>query len=78
MIVTHRGHEIEVTRERCLGGWSQIYYSIFRQSDGYECLSGHSDTEDTVRDFVGFMKDRIDYELLQDDPWCERKNDVSV
>lgn len=73
MKAEYRGHEIEVTREKCLGGWSQLYYSIFRISDGYECTSGHQDSDETVRDMVTYMKQRIDNELAEDDPWGERE-----
>ena len=56
----YKGFEIEVCRERCLGGWKIIYYSVFRNSDGMEMISGFSDTGDTVRDFIKMIKDRID------------------
>ena len=51
---------------------SLLYYSIFRLSDGYECTSGF--TEDTSRAnvYVGYMRDRIDAELADPDPWGEK------
>ncbi len=69
MKVSHRGHEIEVKRDRCMGGWSVLYYSIFRESDGYECLSGFTEDTSSVREYVGYMKERIDAELAEKDPW---------
>ena len=69
----YRGHEIEVTRDRCLGGWQQMYYSIFRVSDGYECLSGFEDSAETVRDKMKQLKERVDAELKEADPWEEQK-----
>lgn len=73
MRVIYRGHEINVRRERCLGGWDMLYTSIFRVSDGYECTSFCEDSGEKVRDQIGYMKRRIDAELATDDPWCERE-----
>lgn len=68
---SYRGHEISVTRERCLAGYPILYYSIVRESDGYECMSGLEDSSETVRDKVRQLRERIDNELIEDDPWCE-------
>lgn len=69
--VEHRGHTILINRERSLGGWQITYYSIFRESDGYECTSSFSDSEDTLDDWVEILKGRIDNELTEEDPWGE-------
>lgn len=69
MKTEYRGHEIEVKRERCMGGWTMLYYSIFRISDGYECTSGCTEDTSPVRTYVGYMKERVDAELAEDDPW---------
>lgn len=74
MKVNYKGYEIDVRREKCLGGWSMLYYSIFRESDGYECASSFSDCTDTVQDYIGYMKERIDAELLDEDPWGEHSS----
>lgn len=63
MKVDYKGYEIEVKREKCLGGWGMLYYSIFRKSDGYECLSSFEDSGETVRDKINQLKERIDNEL---------------
>lgn len=60
MKLVYKGFNIDVTREKCLAGYALVYYSVFRKSDGYEVTSGYSDTSDTVRDFIGFMKTRVD------------------
>lgn len=75
MKAVHRGHEITVTREKCMAGYSLLYYSIFRKSDGYECTSGFEDSDEKVGDFVGVMKQRVDAELAEDDPWMEHDAD---
>lgn len=71
MKVLYRGYEITVTKEKSLGGWTQTYYSIFRESDGYECLCDFEETSDTVQQSINHMKDRIDRELKTPDPWGE-------
>jgi hypothetical protein len=68
----HRGHDIDVRREPSLGGDVLLYYSIFRQSDGYECDSGFTYEDATPREFLATLKERIDKELAEDDPWEER------
>ena len=72
MKVEYKGHEIDVWRERCLGGWPLLYYSIFRMSDGYECTSGFTEDTSPVRTYVGYMKKRIDAEIAEADPWGEK------
>lgn len=69
MKTVYRGHEIEVNRERCLGGYDQLYYSIFRVSDGFECMSGFEDSAETVRDKMKQLKERVDNELTEANPW---------
>lgn len=69
MKTVHRGHEITVTREKCLGGYRLIYYSVFRVDDGYECASGCIDTSDTPRTLIESFKRRVDAELESEHPW---------
>ena len=76
MKTNYKGHEIIVTREPCLAGYPMLYYSIFRISDGYECESGCEDSSETVRDMVRYMKERIDTELSESDPWMERAEEI--
>lgn len=76
MKVDYKGHEIDVHRDRACGGWTSIYYSIFRKSDLFECTSGFSAEDRTpVRDFVKMMKGRVDAELAEADPWGEKEED---
>lgn len=76
MKVIYRGHEIDVRRERCMGGWPLLYFSIFRQSDLFECLSNFEDSAETVREKIKQLKARVDEELETDDPWDEKANDL--
>ena len=69
---TYCGHDITVTRERCLGGWQRLFYSVVRASDGYICVEDGENSDERVRDMVGYMRERIDAELATDDPWDER------
>ena len=73
MKVKYRGYEIEVKRERCLGGWSELYTTIYRLSDGLECVCYCEDSAEKVVDQVRYMKKRIDDELASDNPWCEQE-----
>ncbi len=78
MKVVYRGHEIDVRRERCMGGWPLLYYSIFRVSDGHECTSGFTEDTSPVRAYVGYMKERVDAELAEDDPWGEKASEYPL
>ena len=72
MKTVYRGHEIEVRRAQCMGGWAQLYVSVFRLRDGHECTSFHTEDDSTEQAYVGYMRDRVDAELESDDPWGER------
>jgi hypothetical protein len=69
----YRGYEIEVFRDECLTGYELLFYSIFRLFDGYECTSGYSEEATTVRQMIKDLKERIDNELTEDDPWLEKE-----
>jgi hypothetical protein len=71
MKVSYRGHEIEVHREPCLAGYSLLYYSVFREEHGFECLSGYEDSAEKVQDMVQNLRQRVDAELAEDCPWGE-------
>lgn len=58
MKTTYKGCEIEVTRDKCLGGENMLFFSIF--DDGFEVTSGFSETSDTVRDFINDLKEVVD------------------
>lgn len=73
MKTVYRGHEIDVRREECLGGWDRLYTTIIRSSDGFICTEFGENSEERVTDQVRYMKERIDAELATDDPWMERK-----
>lgn len=70
MKVSYRGHEINVYREKCLAGYKLLYYSVFRESDQFECTSGYSEGCDTVRYWIKYLKERIDEELTKKKPWA--------
>lgn len=58
MKTTYRGCEIEVTRDKCLGGWDMLFFDVF---DGdYEVTSGYSESSDTVREFIKGLKEVVD------------------
>ena len=72
IVTSYREHEITAYREDCLAGYPLLYWSIFRESDRFECDSGFTEGDDRVEDFVGYLRDRVDAELLEDDPWMEK------
>ncbi len=69
MKTNYKGFEINVYREKCLAGYDLLYYSIFRESDGYELTSGYSEGDDTIKDFISYMKENVDDYLVNPDNW---------
>jgi len=69
---SYRGHEIEAHREESLAGFDLLYWSIFRESDGYECDSGFTYDDSLAADYVDLLKQRVDAELNDENPWRER------
>lgn len=72
MKTDYRGHEIEAYRGDSMAGIDLLYFSVFRESDGYECTSGFTYGGETPAEFTKHLKSRIDAELATDDPWGER------
>ena len=77
MKVKYKGYEIGVSRESSLDGCSMIYYTITRMSDGYECVCSFEDSSETVRDKIRQLKERIDNEHTEVDPWDELAESAS-
>lgn len=74
MEIVYKGFDICVSREKCLAGYKLLYFSVFRKSDGYELISSYTEGSDTVREYIGYMKDRVDGFL--DDPRGEVLQDA--
>lgn len=64
MKLNYRGFELDARREKSMGGDSLLYYSIFRESDGWEMTSGFSYGTDRVQTFIKYMKERVDNYIL--------------
>jgi len=64
MKVLYRGFEVDAHREKSMGGDTLLYYSIFRESDGWEMTSGFSYGTDRVQTFIKYMKERVDNYIL--------------
>lgn len=60
MKLSYRGFEIDVRREESLGGDDTLYFSVFRESDAREMESSFTTGSDTVQEYVGYMKERVD------------------
>lgn len=68
MKVGYKGYEIDVSREKCAGGWGLLYFSVFTL-DGRECVTDFEDSAETIRDKIGQLKELVDEELESDDPF---------
>jgi hypothetical protein len=54
----YRNCEIESKREKCLGGWNEVYWSAYNVDDGYEIACGFGGG--TVRECFADMKLIVD------------------
>lgn len=66
----YKGFEIDVYREEALGGWDNVYYSVFRASDGLEVTSGFYDGSCKVKDVFQEMKEIVDDPKLLSELLC--------
>lgn len=60
MIVNYKGYEIDCRREESMGAGEHLYYGVFRISDGLLVIGSFTTGNDSERDFIGFMKERVD------------------
>lgn len=60
MKTTYKGFEIEAKREQALGGWTNIYYTVMRESDGWFLCDSFSESEDKIKDFIKDLKNTVD------------------
>ncbi|WP_447881907.1 hypothetical protein [Serratia fonticola] len=67
----YRGHKITIGREMSQGGWEMAYFSIFRVADGFECLTDFTTDESPLPVLMKELRDRIDDELTDNNPWGE-------
>lgn len=65
MTINYRGFDIQVVREKCMAGYPLLYFSVYRKSDGWEFICSFTEGSDTVRDYIRYMKERVDG-LLKD------------
>lgn len=71
MKVTYKGFEISAKREKALGGWLNLYFYIMRLSDGWFLCDSFTEGSDKVRDFIGYLKERVDNYLKDPKSECE-------
>lgn len=58
MKIFYKGCEIEATRDKCLGGWDMIFFSVF--DDGFEVTSGFSESSETIIECIKGLKEIVD------------------
>lgn len=54
--VVYKGFEIKAEREKTLGGWENIYYTVMCIKDGWYLEDSFYGGEDKVRDFINSLK----------------------
>jgi len=71
MKVNYKGFEVYAKREKALGGGDNLYFYIMRKSDGYFLSDGFTTGDDTVKDYIGYLKESVDDFLKNPQDWEE-------
>jgi len=71
----YRNFEINVTREKCLGGYDMLYFSILDPCN-YEVVSSFEDSTETVRNKYKEMQETIDEIISDPSDWYDGDEDA--
>ena len=77
-IKNYRGYELIAERHKTMSGDRAIIWSIMRVSDGYLGAAETSYDEDTIRTWIKTLKERVDNELKEIDPWMEEEESKEI
>lgn len=69
MKTIYKGFEINVEREKSLGGWDALYYYVMDLKTGYMLIDSFSDSDDTVREQIKYLKEVVDRYLENPKDW---------
>lgn len=69
MKVNYKGFEINVEREKALGGWDSTYYQVMEIETGFFLVDSFSDSTDTIREWVKDLKKVVDGYLENPEEW---------
>lgn len=78
MKVDYRGFEIDVCREQSLAGYSMLYFTVMRESDGWFLIDSFSESDDTPEDMVEGFKKSVDDYLENPEDWDELDDEEIV
>lgn len=67
-IKNYKGFEIEICREKSITGIELLFYSIFRNKDGFEVDNGFSYSDETVREYIKQLKKDVDQFIKEGQP----------
>ena len=71
MKIEYRGFELEVKKERSLGGDYPLYITAYRLKDDYEYISSYEYSEEKVKDRMDSLKNNInDYYEMINEGYC--------
>ena len=68
MKVKYRGFDLEVKKERSLGGDYPLYITAYRLKDEYEYISGFEYSQEKIKDRMSYLKNNIDeyYKMINE------------
>lgn len=75
MKVNYKGFEITAEREKSLGGWDNLYYTVMRISDGWFMHDSFTEDSSKIRDFIGYLKENVDSYYENPSEWEDEEEE---
>jgi hypothetical protein len=60
MKTNYKGYKITAERDQAMGGWTNIYFSVYREKDGLLIEDSFTSGDEKIRDMIKYMKHRVD------------------
>ncbi len=60
MKIVYRGFELEAKRDKCLAGYSLLYYTAYRIKDGWGLVDSFGEIADSIRKVIASLKKHVD------------------
>lgn len=61
--ILYRGHRITAWREKCMAGYSLLYYTIVRNSDLFIVVDSFTEEDCSPARYVNMLTERVDAEI---------------
>lgn len=74
MKLIYKGFEIEVEREKCLAGYSMLYFTVMELDTLWFLVDSFEDSSETIREKIKQMKEIVDDYLKNPKDYLEEED----